>query len=189
MSKVIYGVCLAPEEAASLAVAVRPLHPEYTLVTSLTGSQDGVAGRLLNDGAWERIEAVGELCGPLVRSVADAWPRGKANAEILMEQEPQHLNGWVLRNLLWQFACGGFVWWVTDDTCHQQDLTVHLTVAKMFGQLTIGILPSATRQMLESTQLTLTDCCLVEADTRSLAALLGSLTKDPKPPLEAPTDG
>lgn len=176
---VVYGIISDPGRAGHLAAIFSPLSIEAgpTLVTSFTEAPEGLAARLLDDRGWARVQEAGKLCAPLVRSPAPAWPTTPERAEVILTQVPQVFNGWVLRNLLWQTLCGGFVYWVDEESIGLLDLTVHLTVAKMLGQTSIGILPSSMRTMLESTQLTLTDVIVGEADTRSLSLLLESLSK------------
>ena len=180
MTTLVYGICLSPEEAAQLAVVLRPFSPVYSLLTSLSPPPAGAAGRYLSKSNWARIQSASDFLAPLVRSTANLWPRGKANAEIIMEEPPANFQAWVCRNLLWQFCTQSFIYLVHEETLRQQDLTVHLTVAKMFGHMTIGILPSASRVMLESTQMTLTDAIVGEAEPRCLSALLGSLEEAPE---------
>lgn len=186
MSKPVFGLVARPEDAAYLASVMGRLHPEFVLVSSYTAPIEGLTERLLTAGGGaERIQEARERCEPLVRTLAPAWPDHMPELIERMEKPPENFHMWLLRNLLWQAAAGGFIYPINQDTLGTYDLTVHLTTARMFNQLTVGILPGDTRSMFESTQLTLTDAVVGEADARTLSAVLQSLNRGPA----EPTDG
>ena len=172
MTHFVYGIVANPEDVGHLAVSVLKLE-DYKLVTSLSEFAEGWD---LSQVGWQRIRDVQELCEPLLRTVADAWPDNKAEAESIMRREPANLTMWTLRNLLWQTVNRGFIYWASEQSLYQQDLTVHLTVAKMLGHMTIAILPPDTRKNIESTQLCLTDVTVGQAETGILSTLLETLT-------------
>lgn len=178
--KPVFGLVARPEDAAYLAAVMGSLHPEFILVSSYTAPIEGLTERLLTaEGGAERVRTARGQCEPLVRTLAPAWPDHMPELIERMEKPPENFHMWVLRNLLWQTATGGFIYAINPDTLGTYDLTVHLTVARMFGQLTVGILPGDTRSMFESTQLTLTDAVVGEADARTLSAVLRSLNRGP----------
>lgn len=178
MDPIYYGLAVEAEEASSLA-AVMTQQPSSFFVSSLSGTDEGRVGYLLNqEGVWGRLQSVEHLCSPLVRSITPLWPNEKEDALRLMASMPQSLAAWTCRNLLWQFATGGFLYWVTETNVRVQDLITHITVARMFNQTSIGVLPSSMRSVVETPTLTLTDHIVGEADPRALSLVLESLTRD-----------
>jgi hypothetical protein len=178
----VYGLTVDPNRAGNLAAlfSVAGTMPEdYTLVTSFTEASVNpfqAYPRLL-----DAIRDAESICKPLVRIPApDPWPTDIERIKRYMSEPPKTLNEWVRRNLLWQVACGGFVYWISEESLSSSDLTVHLTVSKLLGHTSIGVMPSDLRTMLESTQMALTDVIVGEADTRTLSLVLQSLNKENK---------
>lgn len=181
-STTVFGLTLDPERGANMAAVFSSLSTmpkPYTLVTSFTEPLDGLTQRVVyggDKGGWERIRAARLICEPLVQSLKpEAWPSSAADAIEIMEDKPSVFSGWRLRNLLWMCATKSFIYWVDEEVLRAPDLAVFLTASRVLGYTSIGIMPSDLRQMLESTQLTLTNVIVGEADTRTLSTVLESL--------------
>jgi hypothetical protein len=180
MKPIAYGITVEPAEVGHLAATMTQL-PDFQFMCSIPDApSDAVSALLDAEHIWGRLQSAQDICGPLVRSVAPLWPTTKTEAVEFMSNAPQTLAGWTCRNLLFQFATGGFLYSISEITTRTQDLITHLTVAKMFGQTTIGIMPSTLRTTLETPTLTMTDHIVGEADPRALRLVLESLNKDPE---------
>ena len=178
MKPVYYGIAVEPEEAGHLA-AVMSQQPDGHFVASLTDTdEEPIRALVTSPNVLGRLLSARDLCGALVRSVAPLWPTTEDEAVHYMASAPDTLAGWTLRNLLFQFATGGFMYWANQTTCRTHDLVTHLTVARMFNQTSIAILPSDMRTVLETAMLTLTDHTVGEADARALSLVLRSLNRD-----------
>ena len=181
MPMAIFGLALSEDEVPPLQ---HLLQPYGFLATSLTAAPEEVVEKVVADH-WERLEAAGKVLWPLVRARHDLWPRNPREAAKVMTLQPQGLKMWHLRNLLWVTATRSLVFMVDPLSSKSLDLTMHLTAAKILGATSIGIMPSELRVTLDTTQLTMVDVIVGEADGRSLSALLLSLTVEPTP---APTE-
>jgi hypothetical protein len=187
---IVYGLALSEDEIPPLQHLIQP---HAYLATSLAATEDALTETLANTH-WDLLEAAGKLVGPLVRARHDLWPRNAREAAQVMTHKPQGLKMWHLRNLLWVAATRSLAFMVDPLSSKSIDLTMHLTAAKILGATSIGIMPSELRVTLDTTQLTMVDVIVGEADTRSLSLLLLSLTVEPKPassemPEEAKTEG
>jgi hypothetical protein len=182
---IVYGLALSEDEVPPLQHLIQP---HAYLVTSLGAAQDTLAEDVV-DAHWDRLEAAGKVVGPLVRARHDFWPRNPREAVQVMTHKPQGLKMWHLRNLLWMSATRSLVFMVDPLASKSLDLTMHLTAAKVLGATSIGIMPSELRVSLDTTQLTMVDVIVGEADARSLSLLLLSLCVVPTPvPVEEPQE-
>jgi len=173
-----YAIVTDAEEVGTMA-AVLGGQPGL-LVTSLTEApEESVRAVLTEPGVLLRVEAAQHFCEPLVPARGAVWPKSRESTISVMAAAPQTLRGWMLRNLLWQAACGGFLYRVTDVATRNLDLAVHMTVARALGQTVIGIMPFDLRTVLETPALSMTDHIVGEADHRALSLVLGSLTESP----------
>lgn len=184
--KTVYAITLDADEVGYLAGSLRSLSQKYAFVASLSDAPEDLAKSNL-EPRWENVSSLKERLSPLTSS---HWPESFEQAIQLMTAAPASLTHWKLKNFLWQFSTGGFIYWANENTLKQQDITVHLTVARMFGHLTVAVIGSEMRSVLDVTQMTLTDVCAVEADKRTLSLLLENLTKETSmaPVSEGPTE-
>ncbi len=172
---VVYGLALSEDEVPPLQHLIQP---HAYLVTSLGVCQETIAEQIAEE-RWDRLEAAGVLVAPLVRARFGLWPRNAREAAQVMAHKPEGLKLWHLRNLLWVAATRSLVFMVDPLSSKSLDLTMHLTAAKVLGATSIGVMPSELRVAMDTTQLTMVDVIVGEADARSLSLLLLSLSLEP----------
>jgi hypothetical protein len=165
--KPIYAVCPTPEDGGRMAALFARLQGEYHLVTSLTETSQEAARAVITG---QRLQAAHAYAESFL-----ARPGRIEDAEIVMSRAPQDLQGWMLRNFLWQWCCSGFIYLATPETLSVPDLTINLTLAREHGHSTIAILPVDQRDHLPPINLTLTTVCVGEAEVSTIGRLFETL--------------
>lgn len=174
----VYAICTEPHEVEQINEATVRQPEHVVLVTSLTEAPpDAMSDVLRGNRLLSEVQNAQEILAPLVRSVSPVWPTSISELLKALRDVPTSLPAWTMRNLLWQMATGGFMYWISETTTRTADLTVHLTVASMLGQSSVGILPSDMRSVLETPTLTMTSHIVGAADHRALSLVLRSLNR------------
>ena len=114
----------------------------------------------------EKVEQVGNFVGETIAPV-----------EIhSMWNEAPNLRTWKTKNLLWLMQVKHFVYIVTTDTCVNREIHELLTIARLWGYTSIGIIPDDVAQDPALLQvITRTNICIGEADIGKLHGLVATL--------------